>query len=115
AGGAGGEEHQHQVVALGGVCRPGEGAAVHEVLLIEVVPALPAAAYQDLGCERGAVLLCQLHLMGHVAVSGAEDGADTGSIEAVGEIMLLEKVGGGYSNGAQLVEAQDGKPELVVA
>ena len=53
--------------------------------------------------------------MGGVSVGGAEDGADPGGIEAVGEIMLLEQVGGGDGNGTQLVEAQDGEPELVVA
>ena len=57
----------------------------------------------------------QIHLMGGVAVGGAEDGRDTGGIEAVLEVMLLELVGGGDGDGTQLIQTQHGEPELVVA
>ena len=114
AGGAGGEEHQHRVVPRRGVRRPLELAAVHGVLLVEVVPALTLAAYQDLQPQAGAVLLGDVHLTGGVPVGGAEDGADLGGVEAVGEVVLLELVGGGDGHGPQLVEPQDGEPELIM-
>ena len=64
--------------------------------------------------QGGAVLLRDLHLMGRIPVGGAEDGADPGGVEPIAEVVLLEQVGGGDGHGPQLVEAQDGEPELVV-
>ena len=115
AGGAGGEEHQHRVGAAGGVLGPGEVAAEEGVFLVEVVPALAAAADEDLLPHLGAFRRRQVDLVGGVAVGGAEDGADVRRMEAVAEVLGLELVGGGDGHGAQLVEAQDGEPELVVA
>ena len=112
--GAGGEEHEHQIVPAGGVGGALVLAAVHGVFLVKAVPPLPGPPGHDFQPKAGAVLLRQLHLTGGVPVGGADDGADLRRVEAVGEVMLLELVGGGDGYSSQFVQAQDGEPELIM-
>ena len=78
------------------------------------MPALALAADQDLGQAHARRLLAQLDLAGDVAVRGADDGGGAGGLEAVLEIVGEKLVRRGDRDGAQLVQAQDGEPELIV-
>ena len=53
--------------------------------------------------------------MGGVPVGGADDGGNTARLEAVLKVVLQKLIGGGDGDGADLVQSQDGIPELVVA
>ena len=53
--------------------------------------------------------------MRRVAVGRAEDRADACRVEAVFKIMFLQLIGRGDRNGAQLVQAENRKPELIMA
>lgn len=52
--------------------------------------------------------------MGGVAVGGTDDGAHTGRLEAVGKVVRKQLVGRRDGDGAELVQAEDGEPELIV-
>ena len=114
AGGAGGEEHQHGVRAAGGILAPLKTAGEEGVLLIEIMPALPGAVHQDLMLHTGALCRGGIHSVRHIAVGGAEDGLDLARLEAVGEVLFQELIGGGDGHRAQLVQAQHAEPVLVV-
>lgn len=85
------------------------------VAVVEAVPALPTAADQNLCFQRRTGRRGHIHLMRRVAVGRAEDRADACRVEAVFKIMFLQLIGRGDRNGAQLVQAENRKPELIMA
>ena len=115
AGGAGGEEHQHGIAAAGRVLGSGEAAAEHAVLFIEIPPAFPASANQNPDRQLRALLCRFVHGIGGLAVGGAQDCLDICRLEAVGKVLGLELIGGRDDHSPQLVQTQDGEPELIVA
>jgi len=112
-GGAAGEEHQHSVLTAGGVLGADEFLREHPELVVKVVPALPAAVHHDLG-HVGELPGGLLGLVGHIAVAGADHGADAGGLIAVLQVVGQHLVAGQQGHRADLVQAQDGEPELVV-
>ena len=114
AGGAGSEEHQHQVIAAGAILRPVVMGGVGQVLLIEAAPALTLAIDHDLVFHRGAVQSGRFGLGGHVTVRRADDGANARCLKAVGNVLLQQLVGGQDDHRAQLVQGIDDVPELVM-
>ena len=115
AGGAGGKEHQHGVVAAGGVGLPDKPAGEQTELGVEVVPAVAAAAHENLRLQAGTLALGLFNLPGGVAGGRGHNGADLGGLEAVHIVVFLQLIRGGNGHSAQLVEAQNGKPELIMA
>ena len=114
AGGAGGEEHQGRIVAAGSVLGPVIAAGEQRVFRVHVVPAFPLAVDHDQGLDGGAPGSSALGDLGGVAVRGADERLHAGSVEAVLKVMLLELVGGGDGDGAELVQGDHGEPELIV-
>ena len=114
ARGARGEEHEHRVPPARGILGAVEVGAVKRVFLVEAAPARPLSPHQQLLLQRAALGLGQLHLVRHIPVCRADNGADSGGAEAVAEIVLLELIGGRDDHRPQLVQPEDGKPELIV-
>ena len=114
AGGAGGEEHQHRIVAAGGVFFPGKILVIERVFLVKVVPAFPVVTDDNLGVQSRAVGSSQIHLVGRIAVSGTDDGADTSGVKTIFKVVLNQLVCRRDCDGAQFVQAQNAEPELVV-
>ena len=114
AGGAGGKEHQHQVLPLRRVLGAGEGGAEHGVLAVEVVPPLPAAVDQNFGHPGTDRRRGLLHVLRHLIVSGGHHSGDAGGLEPVLQIVGEHLVGRQQRHSPQLVEAHHGDPELVV-
>ena len=114
AGRAGREEHEHRIVAAGRVVlarvAPGEQA----VFRVKVVPALALAADENLRQMRTRVGLRDVDLMCRVAVRRTDDRAHARRLEAIGEIMLHQLVRRRDGDRAQLMQAEDRKPELIV-
>ena len=65
--------------------------------------------------QQGALGGSFIHRVGHTAVSSAQDCRYIACLKAVGKVLLQQLIGGGNSNGTQLMQAQNGKPELIVA
>ena len=114
AGRAGGEEHEHGIFAAGGVCLADVAAGEELVLVVKAVPALARAVGDDLRDGQARLLERQVDLMGSVAVGGTDDGAHAGRLEAVGKVVRKQLVGRRDGDGAELVQAEDGEPELIV-
>ena len=114
AGRAGREEHEHRIVAAGRVVlarvAPGEQA----VFRVKVVPALALAADENLRQMRTRVGLRDVDLMCRVAVRRTDDRTHARRLEAIGEIMLHQLVRRRDGDRAQLMQAEDRKPELIV-
>ena len=108
AGRAGREEHEHRIV-LARVA-PGEQA----VFRVKVVPALALAADENLRQMHTRVGLRDVDLMCRVAVRRTDDRAHARRLEAIGEIMLHQLVRRRDGDRAQLMQAEDRKPELIV-
>ena len=100
AGRAGSKEHDHRIAAAGGIFLPGIAAAEQAVFLIEIMPALPAAAHQHLGQLHAGGLFSQLDLVGGIAVGGAKHRAHARSLKPVGKVMLHQLIGGRDGDGA---------------
>ena len=83
------------------------------IFLVEITPAVALAAHKNTGPKAGALVKAHIDLSGNVAVGGADHGADLGAVEAVLEIVCLQLVRGGDGDGTQLVEREDGEPELI--
>jgi len=113
--GAGGEVEEHRVLDRREVRRCGlpERRCLGDAL-VEPVPARPRAADQHLLQVGPGLRLGGFDLGGDVAVGGADDGGDPRLLEAEDQVVLLELVGGGDGDGADLVQAEDRVPELVV-
>ena len=58
AGGTGGKEHQHGIVTAGGILRPDKTAAEQTVFFVKIVPAVTAAAHQNLSQLHAADGFC---------------------------------------------------------
>ena len=114
AGGAGGEEHHHGVAAAGRVRLPVEGAGKQHGFPIIIVPAFPLAAAQHQGLYPGAIGQGFLHLFRGMAIGAAHHSPDIRRLEAVFKILLQQLIRGWHRHCAQLMQAQDGKPELIV-
>ena len=114
AGRAGREEHQHRVVAAGRVVRARVAPGEQAVFRVKVVPALALAADEHLRQMHARVGLRDVDLMGRVAVRRTDDRAHARRLEAIGEVVLHELVRRRDGDGAQLVQAEDRKPELIV-
>ena len=78
------------------------------------MPALLAAAHQKLGDGLGAFLGSLCSKIRGISIGGAEDGADTGGLEAVDKVMDFQLVGSRDGHSAQLMQCHHGRPELVV-
>ena len=115
AGGAGGEEHQHWIVAAGGILGTGKVTGEQRVLLVKAAPAFPAAVYDDLMLQHRALGCGGIHLVCHIAVGGAEDGLHVAGLEAVCKVLFQQLVGGRDRHSAQLMQTQHRKPILIVA
>ena len=114
AGRAGGEEHEHWVIAAGGVRRPLVLAGEERIFGVEVVPALALPADEDLRRQSGTLRGGALDVGGGVAVGGAEDGGDARRLKTVGEIVLVELIRRGDRDRAELMQTEDREPELVM-
>ena len=119
AGRARGEEHEHWIVAAGGIGSSGELIRAGSDSAVEVMPALTRSIvldrHEDLGLKSGALDGCEIDLMRDVSVSGCDDCLDSGGIEAVLEVMVDELICSGDDYCAELVESDDREPELIVA
>ena len=115
AGGAGGEEHEGNVIAAGSVRRAVIAAGKERVFRIEVMPAFPDAVDHDQGFDAGAFGRGALGDLRCIPVGRADQRADAGGVEAVFKVVLLQLVGGGNGDGPQLVQRDHGEPELVMA
>ena len=115
SGGTGGKEHKGRVIAAGSVFRTAVAARKERILRVHVMPAFPLSVDHDQGLDGGAPGGGALRDLGGVAVRGADERLHAGGVEAVFEIMLLELVGGGDGDGAELVQGDHGEPELIVA
>ena len=114
SGRTGGKEHEHWLVAAGRVVPARIAAGKQAVFRIEIVPAVPAAANHDLCQLHPGVGLCNVDMVRSIAVCRAENCTDARCLEAVREIMLHKLIGSRNRNGADLVQTQNGKPELVM-
>lgn len=114
SGRTGGKEHEHWLVAAGRVVPARIAAGKQAVFRIEIVPAFPAAANHDLCQLHPGVGLCNVDMVRSIAVCRAENCTDARCLEAVREIMLHKLIGSRNRNGADLVQTQNGKPELVM-
>ena len=114
SGRTGGKEHEHWLVAAGRVVPARIAAGKQVVFRIEIVPAFPAAANHDLCQLHPGVGLCNVDMVRSIAVCRAENCTDARCLEAVREIMLHKLIGSRNRNGADLVQTQNGKPELVM-
>src|SRR5574344_60407 len=113
SGCAGSEEHYHRVVTARVIVRALEDIGTGLEFLVEVAPAaaLAVSHYKNLhaaGCR------CSLSLFGRVVIGGAEDTLCAGSLEAVLEVFLAEKMSCRNSDSSELFKTHHGKPELVV-
>ena len=114
AGCTGGEEHQDRIISAGGILRPLKFAAICRQLTIKVMPARTGTAGADQGLDRLALLHCPLHMLGHISVTGADNGADAGCVKSVHIVMLQQLVGCRDCNCPQLMQRHNGEPELIV-
>ena len=115
AGGAGGEEHEHVVVAgwrvipaLIDVGRPFDA-------VVEGQPAIPLSLGHDAELERRRLGEREIDLAGRLIGGGTDYRLDAGGVEAVDEVLLhqLMRRRDGYR--AHLAQAEHGVPELDVA
>ena len=108
------EEHEHLVVAAGGVGGAHERVAAERHLAVVVEPALALSAYEYLyhaGVGLGGLFGVQMCL----SVGRAYDGADAGGVEAVFKVVQHQLVRGGNGYSSDLVEREHAEPELIVA
>ncbi len=122
AGRSRGEEHEHRIGTAGTlpVCRaPCPLAADSFDLLVEIAPAVLLAVDRDLDdlpfFDFGLQLLKRLiGVLRHVAIGGDEERLHVRRLDAIGKIVGHELAGGGNDDRADLVDAEDDRPELPV-
>ena len=110
-----GEEHEHKVVAAGSVFGTQEFFAEERILLVKRVPALPLSIGADFNFKRRRILLRFVNLLADEVLAGADYCGNSGSVEAVGIIVLLKQIACRNGYCAELMKTQNGKPELVSA
>ena len=109
---AGGEVEEQRVVPGG--LDPLEVPVVLFELLRIGEPALPPAADDKLGVDPVILPARLVDILGDVALARADAGGDASRLEAVNEVVGGQQVGGGHADRAELVEREDGEPELIV-
>ena len=114
--GAGGEEHEHRVVAARRVHAglTDEFLGIQAELAVKITPAGARAADEDARLQRGALFDDRVDLSGNAAVCRTQHRLDAGGVEAVFKILGQQLAGGGDGHGAELVQAENGDPELIV-
>ena len=115
AAGAGGKEHQHGIVAAGGVRRTVKVAGEHLVFGVKGLPAFLFAVDHHL--DHGLAILGDgpVGLRRHRAVRRAHHGGHARGLEAIGDILFQQLVGRQDDNGPQFVQGVDDEPELIMA
>ena len=110
-----GEEHEHKVVAAGSVLAAQEFFAEERILLVKRVPALSLSIGADFNFKRRRILLRFVNLLADEVLAGADYCGNSGSVEAVGIIVLLKQIACRNGYCAELMKSQNGKPELISA
>ena len=81
----------------------------------EVVPAVALAVDDDSRLYRGTLRQSLIDLLGNVAVACANNRLYCSGVRSVDDIMLLQHECCGDNNRAELVQSENGEPELIVA
>ena len=115
AAGAGGKEHQHGIVAAGGVRRTVKVAGEHLVFGVKGLPAFLFAVDHHL--DHGLAILGDgpVGLRRHRAVRRAHHGGHARGLEAISNVLFQQLVGRQDHDGSQLVQSVDDEPELIMA
>ena len=98
------EEHKHKVVAAGCVRRSFIVGAVKLVFLVKAAPALALAVYNQLYKRLAVIPFGNIGLVGGIAVRRADKRLNARRLKAVAEIVLLQLIGGGNRNSAELIK-----------
>ena len=85
--GAGGKEHEHGVVAAGGVGSALVDVAEIRQILIKIMPAFAGTVGYNFD-HIWIIFSGQLGLMGNIAVSSTNNSFDSGTLVTIGEIMF---------------------------
>ena len=84
--------------------------------LLEVVePGRHLWPYADQRLERGGVGQCVRDVAEDLRLTGADDGLNVGRIGAIDDVFLRQQMGGRDSHRAELMQRNDGEPELVAS
>ena len=112
---AGGEVHERCVVVRVHACGANKGRGVLDALLEVVEPGRHLRAYADQRLERGGVGQCIRDVAEDLRFTGADDGLNVGRIGAIDDVFLRQQVSGRDSHRAELMQRNDGEPELVAS
>ena len=112
---AGGEVHERCVVVRVHACGADKGRSVLNTLLEVVESGRHLWPYADQRLERGGVGQCVRDVAEDLRLTGADDGFNVGRIGAIDDIFLRQQVSGRDSHRAELMQRNDGEPELVAS
>ena len=121
ARGAGGEEHEHRILAAGRVRSASVHARKADVLLVKAAPPLAVAVDDHLDHGGAAWILLdklrlrQLRLVRNVAVGRTDKRLHVRRPEAVDKVVVLQLAHSRYHHSPDLVEREYRRPILVVA
>ena len=109
----GGEVHERCVVVRVHACGADKGRGVLDALLEVVESGRHLRAYADQRLERGGVGQGVRDVAKDLRFTGADDRLYVGRIGAIDDVLLRQQMGGRDGHGAELMQRNDGVPELV--